>query len=231
MSDVPRTEELRRELDEALERARGVELIDEIDGLGNPYLDTLLTLEPIESLYDRWYSLSLGSLAYARHNLVTHYSWAIPDEKALEIIGETGSVVEIGAGGGYWAAMLRARGVEVFAYDPSPGDNIQSIKGWTNVGRGRTKPVEKHPGSTLFLCWPAYQSRYAEIAVRRYLRAGGTRVAYIGEEEWGCCAEERFFGLMGQFERVAEHDIPQYPGIHDGLTVWDLTRPANAGSD
>ena len=42
------------------------------------------------------------------------YAWAIPDERALRVLAHYGPVVEIGAGKGYWCALLRARGVVGF---------------------------------------------------------------------------------------------------------------------
>lgn len=152
-------EQIRREMDEAQERAQAVVLAQKIEGLENPFLDSAVELSSVEAVYDRW-SMMSEPLLHARRKLVVWYAWAIPDERALELVGQTGSVVEIGAGGGYWAAMLRARNVEVFAYDPLQGvhDGFRE-KLWADVAVGHTKPVERHPESTLFLCWPAYHVR------------------------------------------------------------------------
>lgn len=210
---------IRREIDEARRRAEEVVLAEEIVGTANPYLDTFASLA--DDPYDRWRLYDEAAI-YARHKLVMHYAWAIPDERALEIVGKKGSVVEIGAGGGYWAALLRARGVEVFAYDPRPGTGRQSSRVWTDVKIGWTRPAGEHPDSTLFLCWPAYQSRFAELAVKHYFRAGGKRIVYVGEDDGGCCAEERFFRLLRKhYRQVDRRPIPQYSGIHDDLTIWN----------
>ncbi len=214
-------DQIRREIDEARQRVDDLVLVDEIVDGGNPYLDTFVSLLDGADPYDTWRMVGDAPI-YARRRLVMHYSWAIPDEAALEIIGKTGSVVEIGAGGGYWAALLRARGVEVFAYDPRPGTGRQSNRVWTDVRIGWTRPAGWHPGSTLFLCWPAYQSRFAEVAVRRYFRGGGKRVVYVGEDRDGCCAEERFFRILKKhYRQVDRRPIPQYSGIHDDLTIWN----------
>ncbi|GJP35479.1 hypothetical protein CLOM_g19996 [Closterium sp. NIES-68] len=56
------------------------------------------------------------------------YAWAVPTEAALAAIksaaGEEG-IVEVGAGTGYWAALLRRRGVDVAAYDWTPLDSCR----------------------------------------------------------------------------------------------------------
>ncbi|CAM9757297.1 unnamed protein product [Laminaria digitata] len=49
------------------------------------------------------------------------FAWGIPDERALRIVEHFGPVVEIGSGLGYWAMLLRARGVDFNAYDKAAG--------------------------------------------------------------------------------------------------------------
>ncbi|GAQ79688.1 hypothetical protein KFL_000360040 [Klebsormidium nitens] len=50
------------------------------------------------------------------------FAWAIPTEEALEAIKQCSpkGVVEIGAGSGYWAALLEERDVSVRAFDRDP---------------------------------------------------------------------------------------------------------------
>ena len=47
-------------------------------------------------------------------------SHAIPSAAALKALAKLGPIVEMGSGSGYWAAMLRERGVDVLAYDAEP---------------------------------------------------------------------------------------------------------------
>ena len=49
--------------------------------------------------------------------LCKKYSWAIPDERALQILESFAPLIEIGAGKGYWARLLRDRGVDILAFD------------------------------------------------------------------------------------------------------------------
>ena len=48
------------------------------------------------------------------------YSFATPTPPALDLLASLGDIVEVGAGTGYWAAALRARGVGVLAFDIAP---------------------------------------------------------------------------------------------------------------
>lgn len=162
-----------------------------------------------------------------RHRLVTEYAWAIPDERALKLLSELAPLVEVGAGGGYWAAQLRARGVDIVAYDARPGGpspterNGRPIRMWTSVLAGDARAAAQHPERTLFLCWPPYDSPMALEALSAYLDAGGRTLAYVGEDWGGCNATDEFFERLGEW--MTEHEtvaIPQWPGIHDYLTVY-----------
>ena len=172
------------------------------------------------------------------------FSWAIPTETALAHIAthSPNGVVEIGAGGGYWAMLLRQRGVDVVAYDPaSPGadpDRDPWFIGahWSEVLPGDHTKVVEHPDRTLLLCWPPYDAPWTHEAVERFR---GDTVVYIGEGSNGCTGTDQMHSLLGLgggcwhygddecdcvqvtplFEQVAEVDIPQWSGLHDRLTV------------
>ena len=81
------------------------------------------------------------------------YAWAIPDERALRICEAFSPIVEIGAGAGYWARLLRDRGVDVAAYDKSVGDEARAAgveaRPWTEVRRGGAEALKDHKASTL----------------------------------------------------------------------------------
>lgn len=49
--------------------------------------------------------------------LCKKYAWAIPDERALQILASFSPLIEIGAGRGYWARLLRDQGVNILAFD------------------------------------------------------------------------------------------------------------------
>jgi hypothetical protein len=61
-----------------------------------------------------------------RNTLVAKTAWAVPSEAALNRILECGPVVEVGAGTGYWAALLANRGGNIIAYDIAPPDGGRS---------------------------------------------------------------------------------------------------------
>lgn len=189
---------------------------------------------------DEWRRADQGDLRWnARRELVKRYSWAIPNAEALATIAAhaPAGVVEIGAGGGYWASLLQQAGVSVIAYDPVPPpqeSHWHDGHPWTEVLAGDHTAVIGHPDRALFLCWPNYDQPHAASAVELY---GGDTVIYVGEGTGGCTGDGRLHRLLGEtecycwgdscpcadtpplFREVARVDIPQWDGIHDSLTV------------
>lgn len=193
---------------------------------------------------DEWRRATDGdcvSVYVSRTELVKRYSWAIPSPEALTAIADHAprGVVEIGAGGGYWAMLLQQAGVPVVAYDPVPPpceSHWHDGHPWTEVLLGDHTSVLGHPDRALLLCWPNYDAPHAAQAIELY---GGDTVIYIGEGSGGCTGDDRMHALLGEvecwcwdepchcaaktttalFREVAAVDIPQWSGIHDRLTV------------
>ena len=107
----------------------------------------------------------IEQLQRARDTLAVRYAHAIPDEDALETLAELAPLVELGAGTGYWAWLLRARGVDILAFDACPpidaghnnlyhrsADTVGTC--WTTVLPGGPELAAAFPERTLFFCWP-----------------------------------------------------------------------------
>lgn len=200
---------------------------------GNPLLRVWLELYPEGAPFDsrrRWASRrddfrSLGDALIRRHAArktnAQRYAWAVPTDDALAAIARHGPLVEIGAGTGYWAALLARRGVDVVAYDaaPPPAANHwhPGAACWVAVEQGGPEKVDLHPDRALFLCWPPYADPMAADALRRY---AGRTVIYVGEGGGGCTGDEAFHDqLERDFEEVELVAIPQWEGVHDYLSI------------
>lgn len=196
----------------------------------NPYHELLereVPKDPWEREYDLFAGLLHGkfpsneqALRLARHALVLEYSWAIPNEEALELLASLSPLVEIGAGGGYWSWCLRERGATVVPYDlnPPPVGNHQATRVWRPVSKGGPRKLRKHADCTLLLCWPPYNNPCAEQCLDWY---EGDRIAYVGE--WGgCTATEAFHArLEAEWSQTHKVELPRWFGLHDHLTVWE----------
>jgi hypothetical protein len=174
------------------------------------------------------------------HDIKRFYAWAVPNEDALKVIAyhSPRGVVEIGAGGGYWAMLLRERGVDVVAYDPDPigTDEWHSGRQWSEVRKGDHTAVVDHPDRTLLLCWPSYAKAWTHQVVELFK---GDTIIYVGEGSGGCTGDDRMHALLGaevycphydepctcdwpdpQFALDGAVDIPQWLGLHDRLHVY-----------
>jgi hypothetical protein len=171
-----------------------------------------------------------------RDDLTKSHSWAIPNEEALQTIAEHSpdGLVDMGAGTGYWSYLLRERGVVVRPYDIKPGWNHYSNGLWIPVSRGGPLKLRHKLAKygTLLLVWPPYSDPFAAQCLKLFQ---GHTVCYVGEGFGGCCADDEFFSLLhgkhydeefslveteSEWEQVCRVNIPQWPGMHDYLSVW-----------
>ncbi len=159
-----------------------------------------------------------------RDECIHRYGFAVPNEEALEALVGLSPLVEIGAGGGYWAKMIEDRGGTVYPYDAKKGllgghpEGPIMPEEWVPVSYGDASSVEKHPGANLLLIWPPYEDPMAYDALRQFT---GNYVAYVGEGWGGCTADDAFFELLkAEFEEPVYIDIPQWYGIRDYLSIY-----------
>lgn len=159
-----------------------------------------------------------------RDALVAKTAWAIPSEAALASIVDAGPVVEIGAGTGYWAALLAARGADVIAYDINPPNGDRAHR-WhpgattvTDVRVGGPEVLCAHGDRTLLLCWPPQES---DMAARCLAEHRGSTVIYVGEWNTRTSATGAFFRALDRtYDRVRCLELPAWPSIGDRLYVF-----------
>lgn len=169
----------------------------------------------------------------AREQCCNRYGWAVPDERALAAIqlASPNGVVEVGAGRGYWAALLARRGVDVVAYDLHPPRGRRARRNgyfrqpglYFPVRRGDARwSAKRHPDRTLLLVWPPYTEPVASDALRAYR---GRTVAYLGEGPGGCTGDDVFHDRLDrEWEETSAVDIPSWWGINDRLYLFRRKR-------
>jgi hypothetical protein len=154
---------------------------------------------------------------------VRRYAFGIPSDAALEAVARYAPVVELGAGTGYWAYLLRQRLVDIVAYDLAPPDvapNAHKFEPrlWTDVAVGGVFVLAAHVERALFLCWPTWRDAFACDAVCAYR---GATVIYVGEPRGGHTADDGFFDALGRDWQLAERiPLPHWPGTRDDLTIY-----------
>jgi len=145
----------------------------------NPFIDAIKNTD----FLDR-------SNPMVRIDLAGQYSWAVPNREALGTIADFAGkegLVEVGAGNGYWAKMLREMDVDVKAYDHSPvtaGENYFHFdsRAWADVEQGDVTAAALHPDRTLLLSWPPPNEPMGQQALQHFMDAGGKKLVFIGEQ-------------------------------------------------
>lgn len=187
------------------------ESLDVEQGLYNPYLDAVRATGDVDEDASNPRDVGLEP----HDDLVEEYAWAIPNESAIRTIAEYGPILEVGAGAGYWAMLLRQVGVDVVATDPAaPVDPA-----WSPVEPlAAREAVEEYPDRTLLTVWPSEDETWAAEALHAY---DGDTCIYVGEPPGGCTADKHFHHLLQEgWEREGMVGIPQYRGVNDRLEVW-----------
>ncbi len=169
---------------------------------------------------DRW-----EKAAVLRRASTLAFSFSVPTDAALDLIAKYGPIIEIGAGTGYWAALLRNRGVDLRAFDTFPAsldedDNhwYKNTESFTDVERADETVVSQFADRALMLAWPPYGDPMGARTLELYQ---GNTLIYIGEGEGGCCADDDFFArLEAEWVEVEDLLLPQWDGINDWLTVY-----------
>lgn len=187
----------------------------------NPQLElmTLLLAAPAEAA-------AKLDLQARRRELASLFSWAVPNTRALDVLAAHAPLVECGAGMGYWAALLRARGVDIVAYDAAPPGLAKNAyhrarrAPWTEVERASSvSAARRHRDRTLVLCWPPYGDDASSYDVMRAYR--GDTLIYIGEPDEGATGSVRFRRELARNWTLSQAvALPRWPRLRDTLMVY-----------
>ena len=169
---------------------------------------------------------SVLDLPGRRRELAALFAWAIPDAGALAVLARYAPLLECGAGTGYWAALLRASGVDVEATDLTPPGTAENTyhdirrRPWSEVrAADAVSAVRASPERTLFLCWPPYDDDGASYRALRAYR--GDVLVYVGGGPDGPTGTVRFHRELALNWHPAEQAlVPNWPGLRDRLVVY-----------
>ncbi|MEV0331880.1 hypothetical protein [Nocardia sp. NPDC050717] len=145
-------------------------------------------------------------MGYAQTVLQETYAYAIPSPGTLDWMVDVAggrAICEVGAGRGYWAAMLADRGVEVAAYDSEPPEaaanpSFPNAAGrraeWYTVASLPDLEAAGFGDRVLFLCWPpGWGDPMSARMLQDYVGAGGDRLIFVGEPKGGKTGCDEFF--------------------------------------
>ena len=155
-----------------------------------------------------------------RRRLTRKYSFPVPTGEAIDTIASKSPVVELGAGAGYWAKLIKAAGGQIEAWDCTPWNKSAYgfTKLWFPVQRGGVAVLKRTSAKTLFLSWPCYDRPFAYKALEAFR---GETFIYIGESRGGCCGNNRFFDTLQRvWEPEKTLNLPNWLGIHDRFELY-----------
>ena len=191
-----------------------------------------------DPLYDFWFEyVGPSPVAFdmtasvARGVATTRWGYANLGPDALgHLVASTieGGMVEIGAGTGYLSALLAGKGVDVVAADlgrelsSEIANAYHSRTGvFFDVLHGGPELAARFPRRTLLLAWPPHQDPMAMRTLHEFTVAGGASLAYVGEPDGGCTADEAFHeALSTQWVRTSCVPTARWPGARDDLFVY-----------
>lgn len=182
--------------------------------------DRIPLLNPYAELAEILRKESVRAQLQLRKKLIWAYSWAIPSNKAIVAMTRHSPILELGAGTGYWAWLLRQAGANVAAFDRDPAQPPR----WTEVSSGDESVVSGFPNHALLLCWPPLESSMAERALVAFR---GSVVLYVGEWRGRTGDAEFHKRLDSDWRKIEEIELPVWPGFQDKLHIFgrvdDLT--------
>lgn len=168
--------------------------------------DVSLSKEEHDVYFDELKEINAWVEAY-----IHKYAWAIPNDDALLEIAKYSPLIEVGAGTGYWAWLLRQLGVDILAFDKYPPSQNSTSKSefhpdadtWTEVLEGDESVLDSIIDRTLFLClsclsWKWRKRSSVKITERTYEEA--KEALHAGRE--GRHSEEAFGGRSADLGSV-----------------------------
>jgi hypothetical protein len=185
---------------------------------------------------------------HERTALCAYVAWSVPTSEALAALTQLGPLLEVGAGTGYWASLLAARGVDIVALDLADSQGGQAFRfrhAMVQDGDGiaaLADPVQAH--RSLFLSWPdpvgddaTTDSDRDAFGVRCLQAFTGTTIAYIGELGPAVVRTKPDFGdvfprggssasaafqeaLAADFRCTRRVYLPNWPPYNAHLTIW-----------
>jgi hypothetical protein len=179
---------------------------------------------PFARCYDR--RLQLADEDTYLLGLAQRFAYVLPQPHLLDVVRRYSPLVELGAGTGYWAYLLRSLGADVVAYDIAPMGASRAnryhgeVRPWSEVLDGDVRAISKHSERSLFLCWPPRYSNIWESL--SYFR--GNVLLYIGDR--GARTTELSV-LERDFEELESHvaiAMDQAAGTRVQLSVWRRRR-------
>jgi SAM-dependent methyltransferase len=152
------------------------------------------------------------------YRMVPEFGFSIPCAEVLGALWKLQPIVEVGAGSGYWTALMRHIGIEVVGTDPDD-HGFKFTTGKYDPDQARytaAEAVMRWPEHTVFCSWPSYKEDWFRKAMEQ-MRSGQYMVLI---REDACCDEDTWDWVSESFDQIEYIPIPAWPGMNDHCGVW-----------
>ena len=126
--------------------------------------------------------------------------------------------MEVGAGSGLWAYLLKDSGANIVATDDF---SWKIKKKFTKVEKLDVEnSLNKYKDSgVLLLVWPPYDEPTANNALKKFR---GNKLVYVGEGVDGATADDAFHNRLRKYWKLTDkYDIPQWQYFHDTMKFYE----------
>lgn len=176
-----------------------------------------------------------AQLGFAETILQAAYAYAIPSPETIDWISrfcDGRTLVEVGAGRGYWAQQLSRAGLAVEAYELEPPDKLENVSFpraegqstvWFPVCTVDDLSFDERSEHVLFLCWPpGWGDKMSSDVLVRFEQAGGHRLIYIGEQQGGRTGNDEFFDALSAGWKLEDIDsrFVSWWNLEDAAQGW-----------
>lgn len=178
---------------------------------------------------------AVSDMAAESLDIRKRHAWSVPTPEAVTLIAAEGSLVELGAGSGLWAELLRRAGAKVFAYSE------EATEGSVEQGGPDKLQGMGAECKALVLMWPDWGGKGTfglECVKRWVLEEQGRRLVCVGE--WGgggtlgsisedlpergqSFSEECQSFVEAHFRLVHTLALPNWPLMLDAVRVFERT--------
>ncbi len=210
------------------------------DGIVPPYKDIDMP-RPLDALFNRrsqrYTDLSTPNALQdaldrfrMRDRVIARFGFAVPCQEAVDALRALSPLVEVGAGTGYWSALLSKAGADIIATDLLP-QGTPTYYGFTVgthcpiVQASGEDAVRAHPERNVLMVWPSLGETWAAQAVAAM--QPGRVLALVAEGSDGATGDETLFErLASDFEEIGFIPLPQWENMHDDLTLYRKLTPS-----
>lgn len=155
----------------------------------------------------------------ARDRFIGEIGYGVPCREAIQACVKASPLLEVGAGTGFWAALIARAGGDILATDPGVMKYRFTVaRHRPLVAQDGVSAVQANPDRNVLMVWPCYDENWAAQVARAMLP--GRLLLLVSEGMGGCVGDDDLF-------RTLDHDftleetirVPVWPGIGDYMTV------------